>query len=92
MFFCPQSRAKNVRACYNFGLPLHSLHTVFSKEIAAENLVKIALELSVLEPIQQGVFFVPNPDRKMYVPDKILGCLYLAFILTSLKKLKLKIW
>ena len=41
-------------------------------------MVKIALELSILEPIQQDVFFVPNLGQKMYVPDKILGCLYIA--------------
>ena len=36
---------------HNFGLPHYRLHTVFSKEIAVENLVKIALELSILEAI-----------------------------------------
>ena len=51
----------------NFGLPLYRLHTDFSKEAYAENLAKIASELSVLEPIKQGDFFVPN--RKLYEPD-----------------------
>ena len=59
-------------------LPQYRLHTDLSKEAYAENLAKIASELSVLEPIKQGVFFVPNPDRKLYVPDKILCCLNIA--------------
>ena len=64
----------------NFVLPQYRLHTDFSKEGYAENLAKIALELSVLEPIQQGGFFVPNLGQKMYVPDKILGCLYIIYL------------
>ena len=35
---------------------------------------------------------MPNPDRKLYVPDKILCCLNIGFILTCLKKLMLRIW
>ena len=35
----------------NFELPQYRLHTVFSKEAYAENLAKIASELSVLQPI-----------------------------------------
>ena len=35
----------------DFGLPHYRLHIVFSKDITVENLVKIALELSVLEAI-----------------------------------------
>ena len=34
-----------------FELPQYRLYTDFSKEAYAENLAKIALELSVLEPI-----------------------------------------
>ena len=41
------------------------LHTDQSKEAYAENLVKIASELSVLEPIQQGDFFVPTLGQKL---------------------------
>ena len=35
----------------NFWLPQYRLHTDFSKEAYAENLAKIASELSVLQPI-----------------------------------------
>ena len=35
----------------NFVLPQYSLHTDLSKEAYAENLAKIASELSILEPI-----------------------------------------
>ena len=35
----------------NFELPQYMLHTDFSKEAYAENLAKIASELSILEPI-----------------------------------------
>ena len=35
----------------NFELPQYRLHTDFSKEAYAENLAKIALELSILQPI-----------------------------------------
>ena len=35
----------------NFELPQYRLHTDFSNEAYAENLAKIASELSVLEPI-----------------------------------------
>ena len=45
----------------NFVLPQYSLLTDFSKDIDAENLVKIASELS---------FFVPNLGQKMYAPQK----------------------
>ena len=39
-------------ACWeNFGLAQYSLYIDWSKESNAENLVKIASELSVLEPI-----------------------------------------
>ena len=41
-------------------------------------MVKIASELSILEPIYWGKFFVPNLWQKWYVPEKILGCLYIA--------------
>jgi hypothetical protein len=34
----------------NFELPQYRLHTGFSKEAYAENLAKIASELSILEP------------------------------------------
>ena len=34
-----------------FELPQYRLHTDFSKEAYAENLAKIASELSILEPI-----------------------------------------
>ena len=69
--FCPQSWAKNVRPQKNFGLPQYSLHTDLSKDIDAENLVKIASELSFLDPTEQGDFFVPNLGQKMYAPQKI---------------------
>ena len=56
-------------------LPQYRLQTDLFKEANAENLAKIASELSILEPMQQSDFFVPNLDQKMYVPDKILCCL-----------------
>ena len=48
-----------------FELPQYSLHTDLSKEAYAENLAKIASELSFLEPIQQGDFFVPTLMQKL---------------------------
>ena len=51
-------------------LPQYRLHTDYSKEAYAENLAKIATELSILQPIFRGKFFVPNPDRKLYAPQK----------------------
>ena len=51
-------------------LPQYSFHTDQCKEAYAENLVKIASELSFLEPIYWGKFFVPYPDRKLYAPPK----------------------
>ena len=54
----------------NFVLPQYRLHTDFSKETYAENFAKIASDLRVLQPIYQGDFFVPNPDRKWYAPQK----------------------
>ena len=53
-----------------FGLPQYSLQTDLSKDIDAENLVKIASELSFLDPTEQGDFFVPNLGQKMYAPQK----------------------
>ena len=88
----PNLSRKLSRTSKNFELGQYRLHTDLSKEAYAENLAKIATELSVLEPITQGVFFVPNPDQKLYVPDKILCCLNIGFILTCLKKLMLRIW
>ena len=38
-------------------------------------MANIAPELSVLEPIKQGDFFVPNLWQKWYVHDRILGYL-----------------
>ena len=71
--FCPQSRTKNVRTWQNFGLPQYSLHTDLSKDIDAENLVKIASEQSFLEPTEQGDIFVPNLGQIMYAPQKYFG-------------------
>ena len=48
------------------------------RPLAARGLAGISLELSVLEPLEQGDFFVPNLGQKMYVPDKILCCLNIA--------------
>ena len=76
----------------DFELPKYRLHTDFSKEAYAEKLAKIASELSLLQPIKQGDFFVPNPDQKLYVHEKFLCCLNIGFILTCLKKLMLRIW
>ena len=70
----------------------YRLQTDLSKEAYAENLAKIASELSVLEPIQQGEFFEPNLIQKQYVHEEILCCLNIGFILTCLKKLMLRIW
>ena len=53
-----------------FVLPQYSLQTDLSKDIDAENLVKIASELSSLDPTEQGDFFVPNLGQKMYTPQK----------------------
>ena len=61
-----------------FVLPQYSLQTDLSKDIDAENLVKITSELTFLDPTEQGDFFVPNLGQKMYVLDKILWCLYIA--------------
>ena len=60
VFFVPDPDQKLYAPQKNFGLPQYRLHTDFSKEVYAENLAKIASELSVLEPIQEDVFFVPN--------------------------------
>ena len=49
--FCAKSVTKMVRTLKNFELPQYRLHTDLSKEAYAENLAKIASELSVLEPI-----------------------------------------
>ena len=51
-------------------LPQYSLHTDSFKEAYAENLAKIASELSVLEPILWGKFFVPNLWQILYTPQK----------------------
>ena len=51
-------------------LPQYSLHTDLYKEAYAENLAKIASELSVLEPILWGKFFVPNLWQILYTPQK----------------------
>ena len=52
-------------------LPQYSHQTDLSEDIDAENLVKIASELSFLDPTEQGDFFVPNLGQKMYTPQKI---------------------
>ena len=49
--FCAQSVTKNVAPEKNFELPQYRLRIDFSKEAYAENLAKIASELSVLQPI-----------------------------------------
>ena len=49
--FSAQSRSKIDAPQKNFELPQYRLHTDFSKEAYAENLAKIASELSVLQPI-----------------------------------------
>ena len=54
----------------NFVLPQYSLHTDLSTEAYAENLAKIASELSILEPILWGKFFVPNLWQILYTPQK----------------------
>ena len=46
-------------------LPQYRLHSDLSKEAYVENLAKIASELSFIEPIEQGDFFVPNLSRKL---------------------------
>jgi hypothetical protein len=74
----------------NFVLPQYSLQTDLSKDIDAENLVKIASELSFLDPTEQGDFFVPNLGQKMYIHEKILCCINIAFRLTYLKTLMLR--
>ena len=51
-------------------LPQYSHQTDLSNDIDAENLVKIASELSFLDPTEQGDFFAPNPGQKMYGPQK----------------------
>ena len=71
---------------------LHCLNIAIQEFTWQKNLVKIGLELSILEPIQQGDFFVPNLGQKMYVQEKILGCPTIGFILFFLKKLLLRIW
>ena len=43
---------------------LHCLNIAIQEFTWQKNLVKIGLELSILEPIQQGDFFVPNLDLK----------------------------
>ena len=69
--FGPQSRAKNVRTWKIF--ELHQYRN--PKILHGKKNVKIASELSVLEPIKQGKFFIPNLGQKMYVHEKILSCL-----------------
>ena len=49
--FCAQSVTKMVRTWKFFERPQYRLHTDLSKEAYAENLAKIASELSFLEPI-----------------------------------------
>ena len=66
----PNLSQKLSRTWKNFVLPQYSVQTDLSKDIDAENLVKIASELSFLDPTEQGDFFVPNLGQKMYTPQK----------------------
>ena len=70
IFLCPISGKKCTPLKKKIVLPKYSLLTDFSKDIDAENLVKIASELSFLDPTEQGDFFVPNLGQKMYAPQK----------------------
>ena len=62
---------KKILSCLNIGFILIFLN----KEAYAENLANIASELSVLEPIYPGDFFVPNLLQKWYVHENFLSCL-----------------
>ena len=66
----PNLGQKLSRTWKNFELPQYRLHTDLSKEAYAENLAKIASELSILEPILWGKFFVPNLWQILYTPQK----------------------
>ena len=62
-------------------MPQYRLHTDLSEEAYAENLAKIASELSILEPIE-GSFLCPICDKSCTPLNKILGRINIA----SLKK------
>ena len=64
-------------------LPQYRLHTDFSKEAYAENLAKIASELSILEQFSKVIFLCPICHKNGTPLNKILCCLNIGFILTS---------
>ena len=74
-------------SCLNIGFIL-----TFLKKLMLRSWQRLLINWEFYNQFSEVIFFVPNMWQKWYVPDKILSCFNIGFILTFLKKRMLKIW